>query len=77
MNNYKSIIGSNTNTAEICYNWCGKDKSGLAAEGQIFAGSRTMAKALLIQKGNEPQLFLNTYLQELPNQCYFYNPFAI
>ena len=55
MNSYKSINGSNTNTAEICYNWSGKDKSGLAVEGQIFAGSRTMAKALLIQKGNEPQ----------------------
>ncbi len=54
MNNYKLNGGSNPNLSEFCFKWCGKDKSGLATEGQIFASSKTMAKALLIQKGNEP-----------------------
>ena len=54
MNNYKSNSGSNPNLSEFCYKWYGKDKSGLTTEGQIFASSKTMAKALLLQKGNEP-----------------------
>tara|TARA_X000001036_G_scaffold44476_1_gene35539 strand:- start:1047 stop:2288 length:1242 start_codon:yes stop_codon:yes gene_type:complete len=54
MNNYKSNSESNPNLSEFCYKWYGKDKSGLTTEGQIFASSKTMAKALLLQKGNEP-----------------------
>mgnify|MGYP003318922818 CR=1 FL=1 len=47
-------LKSNPNLSEYCYQWRGTDKSGLYTEGQIFASSRGMAKALLLQKGNTP-----------------------
>ncbi len=47
-------LKSNLNQSEYCYQWRGTDKSGLSAEGQIFASSRGMAKAMLLQKGNAP-----------------------
>ena len=47
-------LKSNPNLSEYCYQWRGTDNSGLYTEGQIFANSRGMAKALLLQKGNTP-----------------------
>ena len=55
MKEKNSKITKNSNLSEHCYLWRGNDKTGHSCEGQIYATSRGMAKALLIQRGNLPE----------------------